>query len=362
MHTNRRTLAMLAALGSAVPLGFVLPLAILAAALGIPGAPSRDDESDTCVGKLAAGTTVDGQALDAEQITNAGLIVAAGQHLGIPEPGETIALATAMQESGLHNLNYGDRDSLGLFQQRPSQGWGTASQIMDPTYSATAFYKAPTQVSGWAAMPTTDAAQAVQRSAYPDAYAKWAQLAHDLATTLDGTCTRGSGPTPPAPAGYQIPPGTPAPITAVIDFALKQLGKPYQYGDTGPDTWDCSGLIQAPMPPSASRSPVPPTTRSTPGPPSRPMTPPPSAPATSSSLLATTARLPPRATSVSISATVSSYTPPRPATSAPTASRTGYPASQPSAACSDWRLDAAGPSWLRVSSIRQVTTIAFLAA
>ncbi len=245
MHTNRRTLAMLAALGSALPLGFVLSLAILAAALGIPGAPSRDDESDTCVGKLAAGTTVDGQPLDAEQITNAGLIVAAGQHLGIPEPGETIALATAMQESGLHNLNYGDRDSLGLFQQRPSQGWGTTGQIMDPTYSATAFYKALTQVSGWAAMPTTDAAQAVQRSAYPQAYAKWTQLAHDLATTLDGTCTRGTGPTPPAPAGYQIPPGTPATITAVIDFALKQLGKPYEYGATGPNTWDCSGLVQA---------------------------------------------------------------------------------------------------------------------
>ena len=236
---------MLAALGSALPLGFVLSLAILAAALGTPGAPSQDDGSENCVGKLAVGTTVDGQTLDAEQITNAGLIVAAGQHLGVPEPGETIALATAMQESGLHNLNYGDRDSLGLFQQRPSEGWGTPSQIMDPTYSATAFYKALTQVSAWAAMPTTVAAQTVQRSAFPDAYAKWAQLAHDLATTLDGTCTRGSGPTPPASAGYQIPPGTPSTITAVIDFALKQLGKPYQYGATGPNTWDCSGLIQA---------------------------------------------------------------------------------------------------------------------
>jgi cell wall-associated NlpC family hydrolase len=247
MNTNPRTLAMLAALGGALPLGLVLSLAILAGALGLPTPSGGDDESDACIGKLAAGTTIDGQTLDAEQVTNAGLIVAAGQHLGIPEPGETIALATALQESGLHNLNYGDRDSLGLFQQRPSQGWGTPSQIMDPTYSATAFYKALTQVNGWAAMPTTDAAQAVQRSAYPDAYAKWTPLAHDLATTLDGTCSsgRGSGPMPPAPAGYQIPPGTPSTITAVIDFALKQLGKPYEYGATGPNTWDCSGLIQA---------------------------------------------------------------------------------------------------------------------
>ncbi len=245
MITNRRTLALLAALAAALPIGLVLSLAILAATLGVGRSANGSDESGVCLGNLAAGTTVDGQRLDAEQITNAALIVAAGQHLGIPEPGETIALATAMQESGLHNLNYGDRDSLGLFQQRPSQGWGTPSQIMDPTYSATTFYKALMNVSGWATMPTTDAAQAVQRSAFPDAYAKWAQFAHDLATTLDGTCTHGTGPAPPAPAGYQIPPGTSSTITAVIDFALKQLGKPYEYGATGPNTWDCSGLIQA---------------------------------------------------------------------------------------------------------------------
>ena len=247
MSTNRRTLALLAAMGGALPLGVVLSLAILAGAVGVnvTGPPNSDEGSDACLGKLAAGTTIDGQVLDAEQITDASLIVAAGQHLGIPEPGETIALATAMQESDLHNLDHGDRDSLGLFQQRPSQGWGTPSQIMNPNYSATAFYKALLNVNGWAAMPTTDAAQAVQHSAFPDAYAKWTQLARDLATTLDGTCTRGTGPTPPAPAGYQIPAGTPAAVTAVIDFALKQLGKPYQYGATGPNTWDCSGLIQA---------------------------------------------------------------------------------------------------------------------
>jgi len=188
MNTNPRTVALLAALGGAVPFGLVLALAILAAALGIPGPPDANDGSDACIGKITPGTTLDGQALDAEQITDAGLIVAAGQHFGIPEPGETIALATAMQESGLHNLDHGDRDSLGLFQQRPAQGWGTTSQIMDPTYSATSFYKALTNVNGWAAMPTTDAAQAVQHSAYPQAYAKWDQFAHDLATTLDGTC------------------------------------------------------------------------------------------------------------------------------------------------------------------------------
>ena len=82
------------------------------------------------------------------------------------------ALAAAFQESGLHNLSHGDRDSLGLFQQRPSQGWGTPSQIMDPGYAAGAFYHRLAQVTGWQTTSVTDAAQQVQRSAAPDAYAQ----------------------------------------------------------------------------------------------------------------------------------------------------------------------------------------------
>ena len=91
-----------------------------------------------------------------------------------------------MQESKLRNINRGDRDSLGLFQQRPSQGWGTPSQILDPTYATRRFYKALVKVDGWETMSVTEAAQAVQRSAYPDAYAAHEPVAHALANALTG--------------------------------------------------------------------------------------------------------------------------------------------------------------------------------
>ena len=104
-------------------------------------------------------------------------IVQVGLALGIPERGLVVALATAMQESQLYNLGYlgasNDHDSLGLFQQRPSMGWGSEAQVTDPVYSATAFYLALRRVSGWESMEVTVAAQRVQRSAFPDAYAKW---------------------------------------------------------------------------------------------------------------------------------------------------------------------------------------------
>ena len=83
----------------------------------------------------------------------------------------TVALAAALQESNLLNLPYGDRDSLGLFQQRPSQGWGTAAQILDPAYAASAFYARLVDVPGWESLPVTQAAQLVQSSADPGAYA-----------------------------------------------------------------------------------------------------------------------------------------------------------------------------------------------
>ncbi|MFI7598227.1 hypothetical protein [Actinoplanes sp. NPDC049681] len=117
---------------------------------------------------------------DAEQLANARTIVSVGAERRIPARGQVIALATAMQESGLRNLSGGDRDSIGLFQQRPSQGWGTPAQIGDPVYAAGKFYDKLATIRGWQTMPLTEAAQAVQGSAYPDAYAKW----EDDATTL----------------------------------------------------------------------------------------------------------------------------------------------------------------------------------
>lgn len=126
--------------------------------------------------------------LDAEQSENARLIIRIGRELGVSDRGIVIALGTAMQESWLRNLDWGDRDSLGLFQQRPSQGWGTAEQIRDRDRSTRVFYggsadpngattRGLLDIPGWEQLPYADAAQAVQISAYPDRYAQWEQPA-----------------------------------------------------------------------------------------------------------------------------------------------------------------------------------------
>ncbi|MFE0105632.1 heavy metal transporter [Streptomyces sp. NPDC059009] len=122
----------------------------------------------------------------AEQAENAATVAAVGTSRGMPERGVTIALATALQESGLYNISHGDRDSLGLFQQRPSQGWGNERQIMDPAYSAARFYAHLDKVPGYSRLPLTVAAQRVQRSGFPQAYAKHEPDAALLAAALTG--------------------------------------------------------------------------------------------------------------------------------------------------------------------------------
>ncbi|MDT9594053.1 hypothetical protein RDV89_13300 [Nocardioides zeae] len=124
--------------------------------------------------------------LTLEQAENASLIAAVGMERGLPARAVTIALATAYQESKIRNLSYGDRDSVGIFQQRPSQGWGTVDELQDPYYATAAFYDALVDVEGYADMPVTVAAQAVQRSAYPDAYADHEADARVLASALTG--------------------------------------------------------------------------------------------------------------------------------------------------------------------------------
>ncbi|MEU4568186.1 hypothetical protein [Micromonospora sp. NPDC023956] len=124
--------------------------------------------------------------LDAEQTANVKAIVEATKKAGMDERAAVVAIATSLQESKLENLGHlGDRndhDSQGLFQQRPSSGWGTVEQITDPQYSTTAFLKGLKQVDGWQDMPLTEAAQTVQVSAYPDHYAQWEKQAADLVT------------------------------------------------------------------------------------------------------------------------------------------------------------------------------------
>jgi hypothetical protein len=129
------------------------------------------------------GITVD---LSTEQAENAAVIAAVGVSRGFPARAVSIALATAFQESKLRNLNHGDRDSLGLFQQRPSQGWGTRRQITDPDYAANKFYDELRKVDGYQTMRITEAAQKVQRSGYPEAYEDHASDARALASALTG--------------------------------------------------------------------------------------------------------------------------------------------------------------------------------
>lgn len=145
--------------------------------------------------ELASAPAPSVAGLDAEQIANARVIIQVGRELGVPDRGIAIALGTAMQESWIRNLDWGDRDSLGLFQQRPSTGWGSAEQIRDPHRSTRVFYGGPADpngsatrglldIPGWDTMTFAQAAQAVQISAYPDRYAQWEEPAYAWLSAL----------------------------------------------------------------------------------------------------------------------------------------------------------------------------------
>jgi hypothetical protein len=121
-----------------------------------------------------AGTDV---TLTVEMYTNARTIAQVAVDRGLPPRAVAIALATAQQESRLRNLDYGDRDSLGLFQQRPSAGWGTPAQVQDPVYAANKFYDGLVKVPGWETGRLTEVAQSVQLSAFPNAYEQWTNMA-----------------------------------------------------------------------------------------------------------------------------------------------------------------------------------------
>jgi hypothetical protein len=174
-------------LGTLVPTWWPVALLVAAALIGV--AWNAGDEAtapDAACTLPGSGVTV-----TEEQVGNAAIIAQVGRDRGLPERAVVIALATAQQESRLRNLDYGDRDSLGLFQQRPSQGWGTETQVQDPVYAAGKFYDWLVTVPGWETGRLTDVAQAVQRSGYPELYQQHEAMAVELTATL------APGATPP---------------------------------------------------------------------------------------------------------------------------------------------------------------------
>jgi len=138
-----------------------------------------------------AGTGGQAIALDTDQAAIAATIAGVAARHRLPRQAVTIALAAALQESKLHNLDYGDRDSVGIFQQRPSEGWGPATKLQDPVYATTKFFAALTQVRGYATMPVYQAAQDVQHSADGSAYEQWVSVAGQLAGYFTGQPAHG---------------------------------------------------------------------------------------------------------------------------------------------------------------------------
>ena len=129
--------------------------------------------------------------VDLDQAHFASIIAGVSVRRGLPPRAASIALATAYQEPGIRNLDYGDSDSVGLFQQRPSQGWGTKQQLMDPYYSTGKFYDALVKIKNWESDDINDVAQKVQRSGHPEAYRDHEQDGRVLASTLTGQSAAG---------------------------------------------------------------------------------------------------------------------------------------------------------------------------
>jgi cell wall-associated NlpC family hydrolase len=247
-------------------------VALVAAGAGLDAPPSGLPAALSCTPQPTVGTVAAaGVSLGPAQLANAQTIYAVGADLGLPLQGEIVAIATAMQESGLQDLPYGNGASLGLFQQQVGMGWGTAAQIMDPVYAARSFYLRLVQVPDWQSLPVTVAAQSVQRSAFPGAYAQWQPIATSLVTSFagasvtaagtSGSCAVlaadsgtgfGSGSGVGIPGGFSLPAGTPAAVVAAIQFAFAQLGTSYFYGGTCTDAHspdvelhcDCASLVQ----------------------------------------------------------------------------------------------------------------------
>jgi cell wall-associated NlpC family hydrolase len=234
-------------------IGAFLLGAVLLAAMAATGATTITATAAACsLAPTNAAARLNDQGAQpptAEQTANAGIILDVATGMRLPARAAIVAIATAKQESDLRNLRHGHLDSLGLFQQRPSQGWGNtpagphdtrtpAQRVLDPTYAATRFYERLIRIPRWQTMPLTDAAQAVQNSAAPHAYARWEPLATRIVAALAAEdCAQSVGASIPAWADD----GSPG--ARAVQAALRWLGTPYAYGGgnyTGPTRGFCA--------------------------------------------------------------------------------------------------------------------------
>ena len=179
--------------GALIAVVILVVAALIAAWTLLPRLFTPHETARTAEEAYCAAVSPDGarRTLTPDQAQNAALIANIAVTRGLPDHAATVAIATAMQESRLTNLDYGDLDSLGLFQQRPSQGWGTAEQVSDMTYATNIFYDHLLQVPDWETIPVEDAAQEVQRSGYPELYATWDAMARAWASGLTGERSAG---------------------------------------------------------------------------------------------------------------------------------------------------------------------------
>ncbi len=242
---------------SAVVVGGLV-MAVTVAVIGVSAVTtvvSQDQHADaarrasqTCnamLGPITSGPAGSGAAdaarLTGEQRDTVAKIISIGKKRDLPPRAWQVAIQAGMTESGLRSLDYGDRDSLGIFQMRPSMGWGSPEQVTDPEYAINKFYDVLSAVPNWQDQRPGESAQDVERSAFPDRYHKWeamaAHLIGNVGLVTDPTgCGEGTGPLLPPPTKQ---------AGNAIKWALGQQGKPYQWGalTTQQDSFDCSSLM-----------------------------------------------------------------------------------------------------------------------
>ena len=240
------------------PLALILGLVMVVAGAVDSTNSSTSSSSGTVCGlpALNVGDPIPGlgESLQAVQNTNAQTIYGVARVMNLDDSAAVDAITAALEASDLSTDPAGNSpDVIGLFGQSVSRGWGTQAQLQDPVYASNAFYGALITIKGWQSLSPDQAAADVEQIGASSDYTAYVESARDLVSTYNGdaaACAQDTGlptgipsGTTGLPAGFKLPANTPAEIVTAIDYALKQLGKPYQYGGVGDPSYDCSGLV-----------------------------------------------------------------------------------------------------------------------